>query len=49
MKQFKYCGTVLCKFGEMKIEVRERTVKGKSVIGPLARVNKRRNVFMEVK
>ncbi len=48
VKEFKYLGTVLSKLGEME-EVRERAVKGKNIIGYLARVMKRRNVSMEVK
>ncbi len=36
VKEFKYLGTVLIKHGEMEGEVRERAVKGRSVIGSLA-------------
>ncbi len=49
VKEFKYLGTVLGKLGEMDGEVRQRAVKGRSVIGSLARVMKGRNVSMEVK
>ncbi len=42
-------GTVLCKHGEMDGEIRGKAVKGRSVIGSLARVMKGRNVFIEVK
>ncbi len=42
-------GTVLCNHREMDGEIRERAVKGRSVIGSLARVMKGRNVSMEVK
>ncbi len=49
VKDFKYVGTVLSKHGEMEGEVRERAVKGRSVIGSLARVMKGRSVSMEVK
>ncbi len=45
---FKNLGTVLSKHGEME-EVRERAVKGRSVIGSLGRVMKGRNVSVEVK
>ncbi len=38
----------MSKHGEME-EVRERAVKGRSVIGSLARVMKGRSVSMEVK
>ncbi len=48
VKEFKYLGAVLSKHGEME-EVRERTVKGRSVIGSLGRVMKGRNVSMEAK
>ncbi len=34
-KEFKYLGTVLSKHGEMEGEVRERAVKGRSVVGSL--------------
>ena len=49
VKEFKYLGTVLSRHGEMEGEVRERALRGRSVIGSLARVMKRRNVSMEVK
>ena len=37
VKEFKYLGTVLCKHREMEGEARERAVRGRSVIGSLAR------------
>ncbi len=40
VKEFKYLGTVLSKHREMEGEVRERAVKGRSVIVSLARVMK---------
>ncbi len=49
VKEFEYLGTVLCKHGEMEGEVRERAVKGRSVIGSLAKVTRGWNVSMEVK
>ncbi len=49
MKEFKYLGTVLSKHGEMEGEIRKSVVKGRSVIGSLARVMKGRSVSMEVK
>ena len=49
VKEFKYLGTVLCKYGEMEGEIREIAVKGRCVIGPLARIIRGRNVYMEVK
>ncbi len=47
--EFKYLGTILCKYGSVKGEIRERTVKGKQVIGVLERVMKGRHVSMAVK
>ena len=47
--EFKYLGTILCKHGSMEGEIRERTVKGRQVIGALERVMKGRNVSMAVK
>ncbi len=35
MNKFKYLGTVLCKHGSMVGEIRERTVKGRQVMGAL--------------
>ncbi len=49
VKEFKYLGAVLSEHGEMEGEVRERAVKGRSVIGSLARVMRGRDVSMEVK
>ncbi len=49
VKEFKYLGTVLSTDGEMEGEVRERAVKGRSVIGSLGRVMKGRNMSMKVK
>ncbi len=49
VNEFKYLGTILCKHGSMEGEIRERTVKGRQVMGVLERVLKGRNVSMEVK
>ena len=49
VKEFKYQGIVLCKHGEKKEEIRERTVKVKCVIRSFARVMRGRNVSMEIK
>ncbi len=49
MNEFKYLGTSLCKHGSLDGEVRERTVKGRQVMGALERVMKGRNVSIEVK
>ncbi len=49
VNEFKYLGTILCKHGSMEREIRERTVKGRQVMGALERVMKGRNVSMAVK
>ncbi len=48
VNEFKYLGTILCKDGSMEGEIRERTVKGRQVMGTLERVMKGRNVSMTV-
>ncbi len=35
VKEFKYLGTILCEHGSMEAEIRERTVKGRQVMGAL--------------
>ena len=49
VNEFKYLGTVLCKYGSMEGEVRERAVKGRQVVGSLGRIMKGRNVSVDVK
>ena len=49
VKEFKYLGTMLCKYGSMEGEIRERAVQGRRVIGSLGRIMKGRSVSMEVK
>ncbi len=49
VNEFKYFGTILCKHGSMEGEIRERTLKGRQVMGALERVMKGRNVSMAVK
>ncbi len=49
VNEFKCLGTVLCEHGGMEGEIRERVMKGRSVVGSLAVVMKGRNVAMEVK
>ncbi len=49
VNEFKYLGTILCKHGSMDGEIRERTVKGRQVMGALERVMKGRSVRMVVK
>ncbi len=49
VNEFKYLGTILCKHGSMEGEIRERTVKGRQVMGALERVMNGRNVSMAVK
>ncbi len=46
VNEFKYLGTILCKHGSMKGEIRERTGKGRQVMGALERVMKGRSVSM---
>ncbi len=49
VSELKYFGTVLCKHGGMEGEIRERVMKGRSVMGSLTGVMKGRNVSMDVK
>ena len=49
MKAFKYLGAVLCKHGGMERKITQRAVKGRDVIGSLARLVRGRNISMEVK
>ncbi len=49
VNEFKYLGTFLCKHGSMEGEIRERTVKGRQVMGDLKRVMKGRNESMKLK
>ncbi len=42
-------GTLLCKHGGMEGEIRERVLKGRSVVGSLVGVMRVRNVSMDVK
>ncbi len=48
-REFKYLVTVLCKHEGMEGEIRERVMKGRSVVGSLAGVMKGRTVSMDVK
>ncbi len=49
VNELKYLGTILCRHGSMERKIRERTVKGRQVMGGLERVMKGRNLSMEVK
>ncbi len=49
VNKFKYLGTILCKHGSMEREIKERTVKGRQVMGVLERAMKGRNVSIVVK
>jgi len=49
VREFKYLGTTLCKYGSMEGEIRERAVKGRQVVGSLNRIMRSRNVSLEVK
>ncbi len=42
VNEFNYLGTILCKHGCMEGDLRERTVKGRQVMGALERVMKGR-------
>ena len=48
VNEFKYLGTVLCKYGSMEAEVSERAVKGRQVVGSLNRIMKGRSVSTHV-
>ncbi len=49
VSEFKYLGTLLCKYGGMEGEIREQVMKGRSVVGSFIGVMKGRNVCMDVK
>ena len=49
VREFKYLGTVLCKYGSMEGEIRERAVQVRKVIGSLGRIMKGRRVKTETK
>ena len=49
VSEFKYLGTVLCKHEGMEGEIRERVMRGRSVVGSLGGVMKGRNISMDVK
>ncbi len=49
VNEFRCLGTMLCNYDSMEGEIRERTVKGRQVVGALERVMKGRIVSMEVK
>ncbi len=49
VNEFKYLGRVLCKHGRMERKIRERVMKGRSIVGSLAGVMKGRNVSMDAK
>ncbi len=49
VSEFTYLGTVLCKHRGMEGKIRERVMKGRSVVGSLTGVMKGKNVSMDVK
>ncbi len=49
VSEFKCLGTVLCKHGSVEGEIRQRVIKGRSVMESLAEVMKGRNVSLGVK
>lgn len=49
VESFKYLGAVLCKYGKMESEIKERKMQGRKVIGELDSILKGRMVSQEVK
>jgi len=49
VSEFKYLGSVLCKYGSMEGEIRERALQGRKVVGSLGRMMRERTVSKEIK
>ena len=49
VQEFKYLGSILCKYGSMDGETRETAVQGRKVVGSLGRIMKGRTVGVEEK
>ncbi len=42
VNEFSYLGTIICKHGSMEGEIKERTVKGRQVMGALGSHEKKK-------
>ena len=49
VNEFKYLGSVLCKYGSMEGEIRERALQGRKGVRSLGRMMRERRVSKEVK
>ena len=47
--EFKHFDSILCKYGSIEYETRERAVNGKKVVGFLEPITKGRTLSMEAK
>ncbi len=48
VNEFKYLGSIFCKYGSTEREIRERAIQDRKVIGSLRRVMRERTVSREV-
>ncbi len=48
MNEFKYLGSILCKYGSMEEEIREKSLLGRKVVGSLGHMVRERTVNKEV-